>query len=59
MAKPTAVELSTWVGVAGCGCPILMRAVQSGMASWPLRNVAAILALAAEARTFLRILQTV
>ena len=35
-AKPSAVELSTWIGVVGCGCPSSWRVVCIGTASWPL-----------------------
>ena len=36
LAKPSAVELSTWIGLAGCGCPSSSRKVRIGTASWPL-----------------------
>ena len=35
-AKPSAVELSTRIGVGGCGCPSSWRVVRIGMASWLL-----------------------
>ena len=35
-AKPSAVELSTRIGVGGCGCPSSWRVVCIGTASWPL-----------------------
>ena len=36
LAKPSAVELSTWIGVAGCGCPSSQSMVRISTASWPL-----------------------
>ena len=36
LAKPLAVELSTCIGVVGCGCPISRSKVRIGTASWPL-----------------------
>ena len=34
--KPSVVELSTHIGVGGCGCPSSWGVVCIGMASWPL-----------------------
>ena len=34
-AKPSVVELSTRIGVGGCGCPSSWRVVRIGTASWP------------------------
>ena len=36
LEKPSAVELSTRIGVGGCGCPSSWRVVRIGTASWPL-----------------------
>ena len=36
LAKPSVVELSNWIGVAGCGCPSSQSKVRIGTASWPL-----------------------
>ena len=36
LAKPLAVELLTWIGVVGCGCPSLRSKVCIGTAPWPL-----------------------
>ena len=57
-AKPSAVELLTWMGVAGWGCLSLARVVQMGTASWSLRNLALISASAADDITLLMILDT-
>ena len=35
-AKPSAVELSTRIGVGGCRCPSSWRVVRISTASWPL-----------------------
>ena len=35
LAKPSAVELLTWIGVEGCGCPS-SRSKVLGTDSWPL-----------------------
>ena len=48
LAKPLVVELSTWIGVVGCGCPSLRSKVRIGMAYWPLMCATPISALAAE-----------
>ena len=58
LVNPSAVKLSTWRGVASCGCPSSQRVVHIGMASWPLMKVALILASAAEAMTLLMVLET-
>ncbi len=34
LAMPSAVELSTWPGVAGCGCPISSSVRRNGTASF-------------------------
>ena len=52
MAKPLAVELSTWIGVAGCGCPSLRSKVRIGTASWPLMYAEPISVSAAESIPF-------
>ena len=57
--KLLAVELSTRMGLAGWGCPNSARVVRMGTASWPLRNVAPILASAEDNITLLMILETV
>ena len=36
LAKPSAVELSTWIDVAGCGCTSSRSKVRIGTVSWPL-----------------------
>ena len=36
LANPSAVELSTRIGVGGCGCPSYWRIVRIGTAYWPL-----------------------
>ena len=48
LEKPSAVELSTWIGVTGCGRPISRSKVRIRTASWPLMQVDSILASAAE-----------
>ena len=58
LANPSAIELLTWRGVAGCVWPILRRVVRIGKASWPLMKVAPILAWAAETMKFLMVLET-
>ena len=55
IGKPVAVKLSTWSRLGGWACRSSARVVQMGMASWPLRKVAPILASAAEAMTLERI----
>jgi hypothetical protein len=50
-AKPAAVELSVFIGVAGCIWPSSVSVTRVGRASCPLRNKTPILASAAEART--------
>ena len=52
LAKPSAVELSTWVVLAGCGCPSMIIKVCIGTASWTLMSAAPISALAAKPITF-------
>ena len=52
---PTAVVLSTWIGVAGCGCPSSMRMRQITLASCAFKNNAPNLSSAADAATSLRI----
>ena len=53
-AKPTAVVLSTCIGVAGCGWPISCSIWRIGRDSCALVKVAPISTLAAEARTLFR-----
>jgi hypothetical protein len=36
LANPAALVLSTWMGVDGCGWPILASVVRMGTASWAL-----------------------
>ena len=36
LTKPSAVEFSTWIGMAGCGCPSSRSKVRIGTPSWPL-----------------------
>ena len=50
---PTAVVLSMWIGVCGCGCPNLERASRTILASFVLRNNAPSSASAAEDATSL------
>ena len=52
LAKPSAVDFSTWIGVAGCGCPSSRSKVRIGTASWPLMQAAPISASAADPITF-------
>ena len=50
---PAAVELLTWMGVGGCGWPILWRVVRRIRASFMLVKRPAVSALAAEETTTL------
>ena len=59
LVKPSAVELSTHMGVAGCGWPSSVRVVRMGIASCPLMKVAPISASAADDMTLLMIFDTV
>ena len=52
-AMPQAVELSTWTGVGGCGCPISSKAVRNAVASFMLVNSPAVSASAADETTTL------
>ena len=54
-AKATAVALSTFIGVAGCGWPNSSRVTRMGHASLALENVAAISASIEEPTTIFRI----
>ena len=49
--KPMAVELSTCIGVGGCGCPISSRAIRRGTASFAVKNMAPTSASIAELMT--------
>ena len=51
LAIPSAVELSTWMGVGGCGCPISSRIVRSVTASFMFLNSAPTSASTAEETT--------
>ena len=53
LAIPQAVELSTWMGVGGCGCPISCRVVHRMVASFMLVKRPAVSASAAEEITTL------
>ena len=53
--NPTAVVLSTCMGVEGWGCPSSLRVVRIGKASLTFRNVAPISDSAAEYMTVLMI----
>ena len=53
LAIPHAVELSTWMGVAGCGWPISSKAVRSAVPSFIFVNKPAVSASAAEETTTL------
>ena len=57
--KPFAVELSVDIRfpLAGCGWLILDSAVMMGTACWPPMKMTPVSALAAEERTFCRVLQ--
>ena len=57
--NPWAVLLSMWSGVGGYGCPISSRAFRIGMASFAVRNAAAISASGVEDITFFIMLHTV
>ena len=52
---PTAVVLSTWIGVGGCGWPISVRVRRIILASMVFKKRAPNLASAADAATHLRI----
>ena len=52
LAKPSALELSTWIGVADCGCPIPRIKVRIGTVSWPLMYTVPISDSATEPITF-------
>ena len=52
LAKPLVVELSTWIGVADCGCPIPRIKVRIGTVSWPLMYTVPISDSATEPITF-------
>ena len=49
LAIPTAVELSTCIGVGGWGCCIYINVVLIGTAAWKFRNSAPYSASTAEA----------
>ena len=49
--KPMAVDLSTCIGVGGCGCPISSRAIQRGAAYFAVKNTALTSASIAELMT--------
>ena len=53
-----AVELSTLIGVGGCGCPKAMRVRRNGIAVFALWKRALISASAAEVTTCLRVLHS-
>ena len=57
LEKPTAVVLSIWMGVGGCGCPISSKHTRIGKISLAHRNPAPISASAADPITHLIILQ--
>ncbi len=56
---PTAVELSVWIGLCGCGHPMSTRVCQWGTISWVAIKSAASSALAAKAMTNLNIVTIV
>ena len=58
LAMPVVIELSVFIGVGGCRCPISIRAVRRPHASVPLWKVPASSASAAELTTFLRMTDT-
>ena len=58
-AKPAAVELSTQMGVGSCGKPSSSKVDRMGIDSCMLKNVAPVLASAADDMTWLMILETV
>ena len=58
-AKASAVVLSNYIGVGGCGCPISCNQVLIGTSSWPLIYVAQISASAADPITLLIIFHKV
>ena len=55
LVKPTAVELSVWMGVLGCGHPISINVLRSGIIFLAVMYNAAISASAADAMTVLMI----
>ena len=57
LAKPTAVVLSTWMGVGGCGCPISSKHTRIGKTSLAHRKPAPISTFAADPIMHLIILQ--
>ena len=52
LERASAVVLSIWCLVGGCGCPILMMKVREGKESWALIYVEPILDSAANPMTF-------
>ena len=58
LTLPLAVELSTWMGVAGCLCPIYCKMILSLTALRELIYMAPSLASAADDMTSLMILAT-
>ena len=52
LAIPTAVALSTWMGVGGWVLPISVKVVRMGTAAWPLRKRTPYLSSVAEAMIF-------
>ena len=59
LAIPTAVELSTCIGVGGWGLFISINVVLIGTAAWPFRNSAPYSASAAEAMMLHKILHMI
>ena len=55
LVMPTAVELSVWMGVLGCGCPNSSSVMREGVASLALWKIAASSASAADDMTWRRI----
>ena len=55
----TAVVLSTWMGVGGCGCPSLCKIWRITLASWAFRNSAPSSASAADAATTFKMVQVI
>ena len=51
LAIPTAIALSQWTGVLGCGCPRYFRVCQNIMPVWKLWKSAPSSASAADATT--------
>jgi hypothetical protein len=59
LITPSAVELLVWIGVHGCGCPILVSICQGYTASFAFKIIAPNSALAAKVMTAFMIVAVV